>query len=376
MHINHRRSFTDTIALALSKCAGKSGSGSSSDGSSSQQIVATNFKSPEDAYSKISGSANSILTARILTARTSPSGGSSGGTMSAPQIVDIISKLPYTKKLSLTKRLFAKHESDLSCEVSSCEELEPQCESGSAKLESCNKQGNKITAVVSANNCKTENMVISGKATFIEECKEYNIPETTIALPQYSVTFENAKIEIYQENQKIYEYEFSPKFSISVILSASSYQNDGASISTSLNLSGNSIERDLKQNIEQKVVMDNFTGILNFSYDENSGDSLSFGEFSLSFSGKYSISTNPKWCGDGGFEVSTPEPLKFSFEQENGNQVCPKQGKLRINNSEVRFDGNSVKISVDGQEKTLTCDEFLNSCPYPLKGPLQAISEM
>jgi len=81
--------------VSLSKCSGKSGS--SSDGSDTQQIVVTNFKSPDGAISKISGSANSILNARILTARTSPSEGSTGGTMSAPQLIDIISKIPYTK---------------------------------------------------------------------------------------------------------------------------------------------------------------------------------------------------------------------------------------------------------------------------------------
>jgi len=264
--------------------------------------------------------------------------------------------------------LFAKHDVDfLHCEIPSCEG--PECESGNAELD-CNVRANKITVIVSVNNCKVrdENMVISGRITFVGECKEYNIPGTSVLLPHISVTFENTKIEIYQENQKIHEYEFSPKLSISSTMSASS-QNDTINFSSSLNLSGDSREKDFKQNIEQKVKIDNFIGTFNSSLNENTA------EFSFSFSGRYSVRTSPEWCGDGGFEVSTIEPLKFSSEQGNDVILCPTQGKLKINNSELSFVGNNVKISVDGQEKTLNCSEFLNSCPYPLKGPLQAISE-
>ena len=357
--------------LALNKCASKEGSKSSD--SSIQPITTTNFTSPEDASKKLSGTANSILTARILTARmgTTDGGTNTGSGMSGAPLAHEILLSPHLKKY--TKRLNLKHSDEgNTCEIpTKCDETEllPECESGTAKLESCKIETNKITYTISTNSCKESEpddpntyFIYSGRGTFTQECKEYSFAGTSTLLSQFSVALENVKIDIYQQNQKIYEYEFSPNFSIS-LNSSVEYKNNILSVIINIVSSGSAREKDVKGNIEQRSNFDNFKISLSLEYQEGTTEP----GFSISLSGKYSYNTSTQWCGDGGFEVSTIEPLKFTDAR------CPNQGKLKLNNAEIRFEGNNIKISVDGKEESLKCEEFLNSCPYPLKGAFNAV---
>lgn len=236
----------------------------------------------------------------------------------------------------------------------SCDDLKPQCFSGEVKLESCTVSGNKVSAIIVASECKEMQegntyTISGGRVTFNAECKYTEGVATTIVS---RLRIQNVSSQAFENNQKVYEVTI-PDFEIISSYERQSNQ-DSYQYSFGITLTGKLSQKDLKQNIEQEIIFDNF------------GTSLKLERVSIS--GKYSISTRPSWCGDGGFEVSTIDPLKISVEDNLSE--CPVSGKLKVNNAEITFDSDGVTIAVDqGFSEKYTCEEILNSCIYPLGNP-------
>jgi hypothetical protein len=81
----------------------------------------------------------------------------------------------------------------------------------------------------------------------------------------------------------------------------------------------------------------------------------------MEISGMYSVETSPDSCIEGIFQYETVEPLKPSYDES----ACPvASGKIKVNNSILEFSPDKVIVSVDGEQKIYSCEEFFNLCQY------------
>lgn len=84
-------------------------------------------------------------------------------------------------------------------------------------------------------------------------------------------------------------------------------------------------------------------------------------EMKMEISGVYSVETSPDSCIEGIFQYETVEPLKPSYDES----ACPvASGKIKVNNSILEFSQDKVIVSVDGERKIYSCEEFFNLCQY------------
>jgi hypothetical protein len=84
-------------------------------------------------------------------------------------------------------------------------------------------------------------------------------------------------------------------------------------------------------------------------------------ETKMEISGMYSVETSPDSCIEGIFQYETVEPLKPSYDES----ACPvASGKIKVNNSILEFSQDKVMVSVDGEQKIYSCEEFFNLCQY------------
>jgi hypothetical protein len=84
-------------------------------------------------------------------------------------------------------------------------------------------------------------------------------------------------------------------------------------------------------------------------------------ETKMEISGMYSVETSPDSCIEGIFQYETVEPLKPSYDES----ACPvASGKIKVNNSILEFSQDKVIVSVDGERKIYSCEEFFNLCQY------------
>jgi hypothetical protein len=84
-------------------------------------------------------------------------------------------------------------------------------------------------------------------------------------------------------------------------------------------------------------------------------------EMKMEISGVYSVETSPDSCIEGIFQYETVEPLKPSYDES----ACPvASGKIKVNNSILEFSQDKVIVSVDGDRKIYSCEEFFNLCQY------------
>jgi hypothetical protein len=84
-------------------------------------------------------------------------------------------------------------------------------------------------------------------------------------------------------------------------------------------------------------------------------------EMKMEISGMYSVETSPDSCIEGIFQYETVEPLKPSYDES----ACPvASGKIKVNNSILEFSQDKVMVSVDGEQKIYSCEEFFNLCRY------------
>jgi hypothetical protein len=84
-------------------------------------------------------------------------------------------------------------------------------------------------------------------------------------------------------------------------------------------------------------------------------------EMKMEISGMYSVETSPDSCIEGIFQYETVEPLKPSYDES----ACPvASGKIKVNNSILEFSQDKVIVSVDGERKIYSCEEFFNLCQY------------
>lgn len=392
-----------SVAAFLS-CAKEEGTSGGSDGGGTVQLK-KNFASQKEASERIAGSLNSIVTARIVTARMETGGG--GGTM-APRFSYIDERLKYhdvlvSKIHQKIQRFKVKEQQqngdgDEATTISvdpcqefigeNCKDFLPQCESGKAEEIECNISEDKrsLVAVISADSCqeipdksKRNNYFIhSGKAQIFAECS----PEAGVL--KIGLKYENGKIDYYEAGRKVYEFEFSPSISyVSEI--RTDIREESMTLSASISINGNSREKDLVKNIEQRS---SFSGLKlsaestsnigqnmtnpNDVTDFTSGITDTVIDISFNVSGKYSVTTSPQWCGDGEYEIITDQPIKIK-----GGEECPYSGKLTVNNSSVQFTGsNKVKITVGNEFKEYSCQELYALCPYPLRGPAYLFSNM
>lgn len=374
------------------------------------------FTSPEDASQRVGGMASSIITSRIITARmvTARMSGTGSQTMpAAPNLSsieqifqdhifhDVILSKVKSKVMRKITRFKAKEEETDPCAkfrtFLSCEEIKPKCDlGGKAEILSCNTQQNRVEAKIKAENCKEsgeENFPTSatGVGTLYGECS-YTAGGIKLTL---GVKFENTKVTFYKDQNPIYEMEFSPSVSyvmtISIQSSTSAPRIDeesttSAEISISLNVDGKVKGKDISKNTEQTMSFEGFKLSVGFKssvdmsddttnhieplHEDHTGGSENFPtsitEFDFSISGRYTVSTNPSWCGDGEYVFQTQKPLKF----EAGSN-CPYSGEILVNNAIVQFTGNhKVKITLGNSSKEYNCDELVNSCPYNLENPI------
>lgn len=192
-------------------------------------------------------------------------------------------------------------------------------------------------------------MVIDGRGKFRFEFEA----SSTGTIGHLTVYIENVLIELYDKNgNKSFTLEFKPSFYAELVL-VSEVSSTGSEVKFSIKSTsrGNSSISNLKEKITQKIIFDN--------YKISLYPSSSTSEFNVEVSGKYSIATSPSWCGDGGFEVTTVKPLKLGE-----GSSCPKSGEIRLNNSDIKFEGENIQIDVSGQSAKYKCEELLKICPY------------
>ncbi|MCS7214145.1 MAG: hypothetical protein NZ927_08025 [Candidatus Calescibacterium sp.] len=399
---------TFVFVTAFLSCAKEEGTSSGSNGGGTVQPK-KDFASQKEASERIAGSLNSIVTARIVTARMETGGG--GGTM-APRFSYIDERLKYhdifvSKFHQKIQRFKVKEQQgngdnygdevtiisvDLCQEFigDNCQEFLPKCASGAARIESCNisSSGDKrsVVAVISADSCKdipdeskgNNYFIYNGKAQIFAECS------LGASVLKMGSKYENFKIDYYEAGRKVYEFEFSPSISyVSEI--GTDIGQESMTLSASISINGNSREKDLVKNIEQRS---SFSGLkLSAESTSNIGQNMTNSndvtdfisgitdiviDISFYVSGKYSITTSPQWCGDGEYQIKTDQPIKIK-----GGEECPYSGKLTVNNSSVQFTGsNKVKIAVGNESKEYSCQELYALCPYPLRGPTYLFSDM
>jgi hypothetical protein len=84
-------------------------------------------------------------------------------------------------------------------------------------------------------------------------------------------------------------------------------------------------------------------------------------EMKMEIFGVYSVETSPDSCIEGIFQYETVEPLKPSYDES----ACPvASGKIKVNNSILEFSPDKLMVSVDGERKIYSCEEFFNLCQY------------
>lgn len=361
--------------------------------------VAKDFQSLDDASRRISGSLNSIVTARVVTARmTTPSGEVIEPPLSAPRLrnidemllpYDIIaSKLLRNPNFKLRTRISHKRESRnsetvaLSCErfISQFSCSAPECEEGKATFEPCDISNNKVKATLSAQSCKQKEkdkpdqyVLYSGKVTIFAECvsRLYSITY------KVELTLAETSVEFFEGNQKSREFVFHPymsyklqesiRFSGGEVIQSSEVILNGYLKETSAkgNIEQNTTFRDLKTSFETRIKIPD-------QLSTSSDEEILPSDIDVSINGTYLTTTNPTWCGDGEYEISTLNVLKINIRDEEKNRrSCPHSGTLKVNNSEIQFTGNKVKITVGEDKREYTCEELSSVCPYPdqLEGP-------
>lgn len=397
------------ILSALISCAKDSTTEStSSKGNTSTTTLKKDFSSAEDASQRVGGMTNSMITSRIVTSRvvTARMADTGSGTMpsAAPMISDnaIQDFILYKMKSKVMKKFIrfkAKEEMDLCAEFlpsfSTCEKLKPSCDlGGKAEILYCKEEQNRIEAKIRAENCKESgdedipDSLSTGTGTIYAECSSQGLEF------KMGAKLEETTITFYQGNNPIYKVEFSPSISY-VITMSSSYSTSAPRIDEkntisseiSMKFDGNAKGSYPAKSSEQNMSFTGFkltismkqsvTGTTGHNEplpgDDNHGSSdvslVSIADFDISISGRYTVSTNPSWCGDGEYVVQTKNPLKFKEDSS-----CPYSGELQVNNATVQFTGSDkVKIKIGNSSKEYTCQELANSCQYDLENPLSLL---
>jgi len=139
-------------------------------------------------------------------------------------------------------------------------------------------------------------------------------------------------------------------------------------IKTSFLLSGSYSNEDL---VNKRKEAYSFYDFVSEATSQFSKDSPSF--IYISISGKYSVDTTPDVnCIEGVFNFKTIEPLRQDIEllvepSGSGSSVgglCRLVGKIQVNNAVFEFSSSEIKVKVDEQTKTYSCDKVGEQCSY------------
>jgi hypothetical protein len=139
-------------------------------------------------------------------------------------------------------------------------------------------------------------------------------------------------------------------------------------IKTSFLLSGSYSNEDLVNKRKEAYSFYDFVSEATSQFPE---DSPSF--IYISISGKYSVDTTPDVdCIEGVFNFKTIEPLRQDIEllvepAGSGSSVgglCGLVGKIQVNNAIFEFSSSEIKVKVDEQTKTYSCDKVEEQCSY------------
>jgi hypothetical protein len=140
------------------------------------------------------------------------------------------------------------------------------------------------------------------------------------------------------------------------------------SIKTSFSLSGSYSNEDL---VNKRKEAYSFYDFVSEATSQFSKDSPSL--IYISISGKYSVDTTPDVdCIEGVFNFKTIEPLRQEIEllvEPSGSGsslegLCGLVGKIQVNNAAFEFSSSEIKVKVDEQTKTYSCDKVGEQCSY------------
>lgn len=139
-------------------------------------------------------------------------------------------------------------------------------------------------------------------------------------------------------------------------------------IKTSFLLSGSYSNEDLVNKRKESYSFYDFVSEATSQFSKDS-PSLIY----ISIFGKYSVDTTPDVdCIEGVFNFKTIEPLRqdielFAEPAGSGSLLgglCRLVGKIQVNNAVFEFSSSEIKVKVDEQTNTYSCDKVGEQCSY------------
>jgi hypothetical protein len=366
-------SFAAAIALLLIRCGKKKESTGGVGVGGQQEPPETKFTSPDDAATKTFGNfsagpaSSGILTARIITARMI--------TGRAPAFIPISKILNQPEEIMRARLSKKQSNGNFEIDISCGKGFEPpECRDG-GKIDKYDckegQDGQKkwINFEVKVSDCKEvasdgSYTVASGYMKgYIEIVSRFSQDGSEIAF-SYAIEEADLTISEFSGNQ----------MKAGVRTTASGFKTElktssaNGLVKTSFLLSGSYSNEDLVNKRKEAYSFYDFVSEATSQFAEDS-PSLIY----ISISGKYSVDTTPDVdCIEGVFNFKTIEPLRQDIElivepAGSGSSVgglCRLVGKIQVNNAIFEFSSSEIKVKVDEQTKTYSCDKVGEQCSY------------